>query len=1597
MPQTRLNLPALRAGRVPWLPETRARDGDAGAPPSPVVRVAPVHPITRRHLFGLAAGAAGAIGAGAAGAAPLVRALAADTPRDFDLTVTPERAVFSVGGRVRWTIDLGRLAGPARLSVDRGEDAIDLRLTGARFPGTDLSADLEAHIWRTGNGWRMRLAFPDHDLVGEVPFVAWLVGESALHGRARIAGARQALGRQAHLALGGSATASFQPDWTLRLAGTRIGRIEGLAPAPESRSGEPGSSRRSTLDADTVSIRLPHLSAPSLLDPPAARRSLVTLTRGDRAWRLRPALPVPDGAGLNWRAEPFDSIYIECAQSQSGTPRHILIAEASTPQLQAANTEAVTTQSTQSTSSTQSTASTASTPPAHGPPLVFHPGPGAFSLAGQPFGLPLARLRYAITFDTAGDRHLVLGWLGAAAPWLMTAAGTALRLGDPQGGDPAFELAAGGGARAAIDVAPRIDALRLPLGRLIHETRLPPDARVRWEWPGDGGGGRSRVAGDPLIGRSALVAHPPLLGRPPLAARSGTGAQSPAAPRSAEAVRLRFTADGAEAITQAAALDLVVLRPDDLLALGFTFDNLLLRAGANPGDPQRLVAADTGRPSRIVVHFPPQHITEQASLDEGQPELVAPTPPIRAALAGPSRLSFSVPAAAFPNGVPFTLAALLDWAKLAPTPGPNGTVRAPTAFETALILPYRLVLHPENDDKPAWAHALLPVTHDGRTELWHTRLGTLGADGSPETAGSDQVNEREQPRLRAVWTESFADQPLFLGCNHPLAADPFQPMSLSPGDRKFLALLTGAGDNRVDARRLFLSALGGWLDVTWNRSAGNNNCQTPLEAWTHKAAMGRDFFVRLVYRGNLLPFGHRASLIKITERKFERNANEDTVASLWQRLFLIVREPEKTYNNRKLPFRRVRITTEVTPSLRLTSPKAKLGALPPDETGGFWPIVLVNAVDTDFPFHLVAEDWDGRQVELTMPLAWLAEGASEAIARSAYNAETGARVLRPMGGQKIAYAPGSTGGGLAKRRKRSERLGAVGTDGARVGPQPPAPSPERHGRGGVSRDGATGVDRTASVAHLTAEGGAGDTSFETMALTFAMDAAGLVPVMKRAGVIAEPLKQLIGDRTPVDIIYEDTYVAHGFAAAQNAAEVFAKLESKLPINFGGGGKGDRGGGLVTPNFDVSGLSRKLGLAGGDLAALAGGAFDPADFLDVAALANKAKILGYNILEKILAVIPPAEFGDGESVPKITSRVDVPAQLSITEIDWSPEIIEFIPFRWDQGGTSDFTIHAELRAKLDAGAGASADFDVSCELTYFAIDLVAIKLSFASLQFQAGSGKATSLVPIISNVAFGGPLKFVEKLKDVLSSDVLGAGPKIDVTPTGILAGIDVGLPAVAVGVFSLENIRLSAALNLPLTGEPVRFRFAFCERQSPFVLTVSAFGGGGFVAIHLGADGLAKLEMALEFGAQLSMSIGIASGSVGVMAGIYLELTKVGDTTEVELTGYLRCWGRLDILGIISISAEFYLGFTYYSASNSCRGQAKLTVKIEILFFEKTFTLSVEREFGGAKGGAFLLSDTDARSLADGGHDLAEAPAGGIAFADLYDEADWMAYAEAFG
>ena len=123
-------------------------------------------------------------------------------------------------------------------------------------------------------------------------------------------------------------------------------------------------------------------------------------------------------------------------------------------------------------------------------------------------------------------------------------------------------------------------------------------------------------------------------------------------------------------------------------------------------------------------------------------------------------------------------------------------------------------------------------------------------------------------------------------------------------------------------------------------------------------------------------------------------------------------------------------------------------------------------------------------------------------------------------------------------------------------------------------------------------------------------------------------------------------------------------------------------------------------------------------------------------------------------------------------------------------------------------------------------------------------------------------------------------------------------------------------------------------------------GGGGWVALRASPKGLVVLEMGLEAGCSLSIDLGVASGSVSVMVGVYLRL----EGEEGSLTGYFRIRGEVDVLGLISASITLELSLTYEFGTGKMVGRASITIEVEVLFFSASVKVSCERRLAGSAG-----------------------------------------------
>ncbi|MGB5560263.1 MAG: hypothetical protein WBN04_19895 [Paracoccaceae bacterium] len=301
-------------------------------------------------------------------------------------------------------------------------------------------------------------------------------------------------------------------------------------------------------------------------------------------------------------------------------------------------------------------------------------------------------------------------------------------------------------------------------------------------------------------------------------------------------------------------------------------------------------------------------------------------------------------------------------------------------------------------------------------------------------------------------------------------------------------------------------------------------------------------------------------------------------------------------------------------------------------------------------------------------------------------------------------------------------------------------------------------------------------------------------------------------------------------------------------------------------------------------------------------------------------------------------------------DWNPRISSFPAsdpiFRAND--PKGFSVAVEAKVKKDGSTTPS--ITVTCGLKHFDLVLIApasfIELQFEKIEFRIDTAAKMDVDVQFTDIKFVGPLSFVETLRDLIPLDGFSDPPFLDITPQGIDAGFSVSLPSVAIGVLNIANLSLGAGFTVPFIGQPLSVRFNFCTREQPFLLTVYMFGGGGFFGITIDPNGVQILEASFEFGASISIDLGVASGGVSVMAGIYFRM----ENDDASLTGYFRLAGHVDVLGLITASLELYLELRYEFESGKCVGKASLTIEISLFIFSASVTVTCERKFAGSNG-----------------------------------------------
>jgi hypothetical protein len=920
-----------------------------------------------------------------------------------------------------------------------------------------------------------------------------------------------------------------------------------------------------------------------------------------------------------------------------------------------------------------------------------------------------------------------------------------------------------------------------------------------------------------------------------------------------------------------------------MVYLGFEFYNA--KVVVTSGQTE-IVAKNPKLPIVMVVVFPSQHLGEEC-VAYSTSLTTWPAPPLHGALAGFTWLAFELPGT---DRIPYTMAGLLNWSKAKPSLVPaatSGSPAAPDPFHTALEIPWQLWMTPL--EHGTWHHSTSPVSAKQITELWHTRLGA-GAFEPPVVS----------PKLKAFWAPGYPAT---------LAGPPADPwlMSLDPENRLDIVTLTtgtSAGEGPIDVELLLLSALGASVNIQGAWTPGPNS-PVNLASWWHRASIGRDSYVRVVEIGYLFPWGNRAVRITISDREIQVDSNHNAVAYLVQKQYIVVTEPQITYagdphephGGRGNPIRNLKVKTVSTPPIDFetsTDPGIQVGAYSTDD------VLWVRSGGTDVPFSFVGTDLEGRNVDFTTGVIWVSSTYAQSTLNlqgvaSAYASASASRRSPSFGGSLFAFAD---------------------TTGAKPG---------------------------STAQHVN--------TFGLTAFVASNGSNNFYPALDSAAVKLPAAEQIVGaGSTPLPspgVSISPNYLHNGFEAG--VTEVYLSVTENAPgLAF----PAKLVGGMATPNFAVSGIARDLGPVGGDLNDLLGGKFDPPKYFNM--LSGEAgMLLGAIDVAKIILPIDPNETASNAQAPQISDNfvypnndnTKPPIALDV-KIDWAPTVkMDKLGFFQPQAGAS-LTINAEIYTPI--ANPAQTTYSIHGDLTNFELVLFGsaneyIGITFTSFTFDSKTGAKTSIQPHIQSVTFLGPLTFINDLKDLLTS--LG-GPSISVTDGGIDASYSIALPDIGVGIFALQNLALSAGVNIPFDGTPVRVRFGLSSRDNPFILTIDLFGGGGFFSLAIGADGIELIEVSLEFGADLSIDLGVASGGVSIMAGIYFSLQTV-PTKQIQLTGFLRADGNLSVLGIISISMEFYLGFTYLDPGKAY-GTATVSLSISVLFFSVSVSVTMQKTIGGS-------------------------------------------------
>ncbi len=1019
-------------------------------------------------------------------------------------------------------------------------------------------------------------------------------------------------------------------------------------------------------------------------------------------------------------------------------------------------------------------------------------------------------------------------------------------------------------------------------------------------------------------------------------------------------------------------------------------------------DPTRHLRAVTDD-AHIVVRFGPQNVFEVAA------DTVTPT---RILAAKESRVVFQVPSGTRIEFTTVGILRVLPLLKLAvspsatPRPDPADIpVEVPdepaqlTDRDTAIEAPFRLVVSPSS--RGAFTHSAEPVAAPGdphRIELWTTRLAVRReVDG--QLVGIDRIDQTQRI-VRALHTRN--DQA-------PPEAEPTG--SLTSAHRRNIVELTshrvdGVEPEPLSVRTFALSAVGAWIDwsASWAATAANK-----LLAYRHLAPMGRDAYVRVDEPGLLYPFGHRAMRVIITERQIA--PGPDPVARLIKRMFIVVREPARTYTGKAssapfaMPFTDLALRPLVTPDIRLdTGPRPFVAEI--EGVGSFrWrvtgtdhagraiaietPLVFVPLldVDTDREFAALmtpaAEKWNDVRSELTVLDKSVAMAPSSTAGDTTFQVEgltfaadfdATDQFVAPRVEQSQLVIPALSalnGGNAPVSVEYEPQFRAQGFSG-------PAEvfltltGPQVLDFGGNSSESGGFVQPNVTVAAISRTLGAiGD---KDVAAGSPLAAGTFDP----AAFLGNAGPKLFGMFGLLELIADGTGLERAPELVSEALDVVSGLRSehqRLTVALDGLSaqvnaeivKATHGGAtaqLQTLLGDVDRVRGQIVGAADRLADAFDGVLTGVDGSVATAVAEAAVLAG--VLDQVQGLVAnPALPAAARSLierPAIALRqitavatdprlaaVLTSLRTGVVRFEWQPEL-EPWPVGSDENNAVFLPSRQGLTISVEVRAGDQPRADVSAQLTDFTLALLP-GARLISMRFRRiGFRTSTGRKPEI-DVVFDG-MKFEGPLEFIEKLREVIPFDGFSDPPF-----VDVSTSGVKAG-FEL------ALPSIPLGIFSLENIALYADCHVPFLDQAVTVGFGfckkespfRLTVMAIGGGGWVGIRLSpkglvlLEMGleAGAALSLDFGVASGSVSVMIGIYLRLEGD--EGTLTAYFRIRGEVDVLGLASASLTLELSLTYDTATGKLVGRASLVIEVEVLFFSASVEVTVERRLAGSKG-----------------------------------------------